>query len=121
MNQKSTTTDDWNGESKAVRQLYLVIRAVLKTHPDEDAGEIAALVKDRLRDLKIPWTPLQLHDALATIDRRPEPRVPQRPRENEMAQQVDPPWRAIRRGPSQWTSLRDLMARFTKRPSDPST
>lgn len=114
-------THAWNAESQAVRQLYLVIRTVLKEHPDENSGEIAALVKDRLRDLNIPWTPLQLHEALSILDRRPRTRPPPTPRVTEMADQTDPPWRARRRGPSRWTRLDTLIAALTNKPSDPST
>jgi hypothetical protein len=126
---KAPTTDAeattiWNAEAKAIRQLAMVIRAVLKAHPDETSGEVAALVKDRLRALKLPWTPAQLHAALSILDRRPVTRPPPVTPPPEMAQQVDPPWRTRRPPSSGWTSIgdlgRDLLAR-SKRPSDPST
>jgi hypothetical protein len=118
------TTDAWNAEATAVRRLAKVIREILTQHPEETSGEIASLVKDRLRALRIPWEPRQLDDMLSALDRRltgervPPKHIP------EVAQQVDPPWRTPRTPSSDWTSIRalaDQMLGRSKRRSDPST
>jgi len=101
---KTTTATTWNAESRAIRRLYRVVREVLTAHPTETSGEIAALVKDRLRRMHLSWTPRQLHDALSLIDRRPLARPPPTPPVNEARLQVDPPWGPYDRGSSQWTT-----------------
>lgn len=98
----------WNAEGRAIRRLSRIVRETLQAHPAETSGEIAALVKDRLRFLRLPWTPAQLHTTLSLLDRRPVIRPPRPPPITEMAQQADPPWRQPRSGSSTWTSLRDL-------------
>jgi hypothetical protein len=117
---KTATKKPWNAEAQAVRRLYVVIRSVLKAHPTEPPGEQASLVKDRLRALKLPWTPRQLDEALANFNAQPTPRPPPI-REPAIIVNVDPPWRGCPREPSQWTRLRDLVTALTKRRSDPST
>ncbi len=112
---RATETTAWNADASAVRRMAKLIRTVLKKHPDVTSGELADLVKDRLRVLRIPWTPRQLHDALSAIDQRVTGERIRPPCRSEVAQQVDPPWPKPRQVSPGWTSLRDLATQLTGR------
>ena len=106
------------------RQLCAIVRAIMTAHTTESEADLKERIKQRHVALGFRYSNLQIPRAMDAVDvalkRKPPARPPPSSPLPELAQQRDPPWRTSTRT-GEWTSLRELVERFTKSRSDPLT